>query len=105
MEFLEQYSLTILFTGLGIIFLTGRGLFLINGYNSLPPRDKEKWNEKALSRAMAALCFVLAISNVIINISDFYSMYELSNILYRVLSFLTLGVIFFIFTSSRFKKK
>ncbi len=64
-----------LFIVLGIVFLQGKGAFLIAGYNTSSKAEKEKYDEKALCKfmgksmfALAACWVVSAISSVVDNI-------------------------------------
>ena len=45
---------------LGFVFLSGRGLSLIAGYNTSSKSEKDRLDPKKLSRFMAAFMFVLA---------------------------------------------
>ena len=45
---------------LGVIFLKGKGAFLIAGYNTASKAEKEKIDEKKLCRYMGRLMFALA---------------------------------------------
>lgn len=48
------------FIVLGILFSKGKGAFLIAGYNTAPPREKAKTDEKKLCRFMGKFMFALA---------------------------------------------
>ena len=45
---------------LGCVLLSGRGAWLIAGYNTMSPEEKAKYNEKALCRAMGWMMLALA---------------------------------------------
>ena len=45
---------------LGFLFRSGRGAGLIAGYNTMPPEERAKWDEKALCRFMGKLMLALA---------------------------------------------
>lgn len=45
---------------LGLLFRSGRGAGLIAGYNTMPPEERAKWDEKALCRFMGKLMLALA---------------------------------------------
>ncbi len=49
-----------LFAVLGIAFFCGKGSFLIAGYNTASPEEKEQIDEKSLCRAVGSLMFLLA---------------------------------------------
>jgi hypothetical protein len=45
---------------LALYFFSGRGTFLISGYNTLPKEDQERYNVKALTQATGIFTVVLA---------------------------------------------
>lgn len=49
-----------LFVVLGIVFINGKGSFLIAGYNTAPPEEKEKYDEVALCKFMGKMMFVIS---------------------------------------------
>lgn len=53
-----------LFILLGIVFLRGKGSFLIAGHNTLPPEEKAKIDEKKLTRFMGKFMFALLLHQV-----------------------------------------
>ena len=57
--------LFLLFVTLGVVFLYGKGAFLIAGYNTATPTERANFNEKALCRSMAVMMFAIAFSLVI----------------------------------------
>ncbi|MBZ3935307.1 DUF3784 domain-containing protein [Methanimicrococcus blatticola] len=46
---------------MALYFFSGRGAFLISGYNTLPKEEQEKYNLKELTRAMGIFTIVLAV--------------------------------------------
>ncbi len=55
------YIMVAVFTILGIIFLLGKGSWLIAGYNTASAKEKEKYNEKSLCRSMGVMFLLLSI--------------------------------------------
>ena len=53
--------LFIIFIIMGIVFLFGKGGFLIAGYNTADRKDKEKYDEKKLNMCFAIFSFGMAI--------------------------------------------
>ncbi len=53
--------LFIIFIIMGIVFLFGKGGFLIAGYNTADKKDKEKYDEKKLNTCFACFSFGMAI--------------------------------------------
>ena len=49
-----------LFVLLGTLFLKGKGLDLIAGYNTLSKEEKEKYDRNALARCMSKMMYSLA---------------------------------------------
>ena len=60
----------LLFIILGIVFFCGKGSFLIAGYNTASPKEKERYDEKALCRAMGGLMFACAACFGVLMLSD-----------------------------------
>ncbi len=57
---------------LGIIFLKGKGSFLIAGYNTASKAEKEKIDEKKLCTCVGMLMFALAGCFFIVMLSDIF---------------------------------
>lgn len=51
---------SLLFIALGLVFMQGRGAFLIAGYNTSSRAEKEKYDERALCRFMGKIMFLWA---------------------------------------------
>ena len=51
-----------LFIGLGLYLLTGRGAFLIAGYNSMSEEERAQYDEKALAKFMGKMILALSFS-------------------------------------------
>lgn len=63
-------SVDLLFIILGIVFIQGKGAFLIAGYNTSSKAEKEKYNEKALCRFMGKMMFLFAVCFLVMILSD-----------------------------------
>lgn len=61
MNIIVVYVLITVFVLIGILFLTGRGSFLIAGYNTASKEEKEKYDEKKLCKSMGVFMIVLSI--------------------------------------------
>ena len=71
---LAAYIVLTIFVVTGIILLTGKGSWLIAGYNTANKEDKEKYNEKKLCRSMGImflLISVIIVAMCIINTDEF----------------------------------
>lgn len=53
--------LFIIFIVMGIVFLSGKGGFLIAGYNTADKKEKDKYDEKKLNICFACFSFGMAI--------------------------------------------
>lgn len=51
---------TVLFVILGVVFRTGKGGFLIAGYNTAPLSRKKQYDEKKLCKYMSIIMFLCA---------------------------------------------
>ena len=60
--------IAMLFVLLGILFSRGKGAFLIAGYNTASPAEKDRYDEKALCRFMGKLMFALAACQAIMGL-------------------------------------
>ena len=60
--------IAMLFVLLGILFSQGKGAFLIAGYNTASPAEKDRYDEKALCRVMGKLMFALAACQAIMGL-------------------------------------
>lgn len=93
-----------LFVILGIFLYNGKGAFLIAGYNTLPKEEKEKYDEKALSKFMGKAMFALSFSMVFWVLGDYFK----TMMLFIIGLILFMAIIFFIIiyanTGNRFKK-
>lgn len=59
-----------LFCFLGIILSSGKGSFLIAGFNTMSEKEKEKYDAVALSKFMGKMMFALSFSMVFFVISE-----------------------------------
>ncbi|MDV0445066.1 hypothetical protein MmiAt1_06210 [Methanimicrococcus sp. At1] len=55
------FLVPVLLLALAVYFFSGRGAFLISGYNTLPKEEKEKYNLKELTRLMGIFALVIAV--------------------------------------------
>src|SRR5690625_4571915 len=90
-----------LFILLGIIFSLGKGSFLIAGYNTLPQKEKAKYDEDALTKLMGKMMFIydFCIFHLFIGVFVIESIVSLVFFI-----FLTICMIIYINTGNRFKK-
>ena len=79
----------LMFLALGVVFLNGRGLTLLTGYEELPESEKARINKDAMCRCMAKIMFALAGCWIVLMASAYFD----SMALLGVFVFLLLGVI------------
>lgn len=104
-EILINGSLIVLFVILGFVFLSGKGGFLIAGYNTMSEEEKKKINEGALLKTMGKLMFALAF---IMLFWIFSSIWEIDWLFYVGLVLFLLfvfGTIIRVNTSKKYKNK
>lgn len=55
---------------ISVVLLSGRGSFLIAGYNTMKKEEKEKYNEKKLCRGTGILMLLLTILCAVMGIAE-----------------------------------
>lgn len=91
-------------TILGILFLNGKGSFLIAGYNTASKAEKEKIDEKKLCKYVGKMMFLLAGSFLVIMASDILGEMWLLWLGLGLLFGIVIGGIIYINTGDRLKK-
>jgi len=93
------------FLALSLYLLTGRGGFLIAGYNTLPKTQKEKYDEKALCKAAGSLLLLITATLAVL----FYGIYAQNSFLCYIAAagmiILTAGGIIYMSKTDKFLKK
>lgn len=51
----------LLFLVMGIVLFCGKGSWLIAGYNTMSPQEKEKYDEKKLCKAASLVCVLCSL--------------------------------------------
>lgn len=81
-----------LFILCGIIILIGKGGFLIAGYNSLPEKEKEKYNKKKLYLDFGICTIIIGVLitllGVFCNVLPWWSIYIFLGLLVLIILFL-----------------
>lgn len=93
-----------LFVVLGIVFLRGKGAFLIAGYNTSSPQEKSKIDEKALCKSMGRLMFVLAGCWLLVALGSLPKLMFLLWIGQGLFFATTIAFVIYANTGNRFKK-
>ena len=97
-------SVVILFIILGVIFLSGKGLFLIAGYNTASKAEKAKTDEKKLCKYMARLMFLFAGCFIIVMISDVLKSMWIMALGLALLTAIAVGSVIYMNTGNRLRK-
>lgn len=94
----------VLFVVLGIILFNGKGSFLIAGFNTLPPEEKEKYDTVALCKFMGKIMFALSFSMVFWVLSDAFEITWLFTFGLILFICLVLYTLVYVNTGNRFRK-
>ena len=89
---------------LGVIFLKGKGAFLIAGYNTASKAEKEKIDEKKLCRCMSKMMFALAGCFFIVMLSDIFHKMWILWLGLGLVFIVSIGGMVYINTGDRIKK-
>ena len=89
---------------LGLVFRSGRGSFLIAGYNTASKAEKEKIDEKKLCRYVGKLMFLLAGCFLVIMASDLTGKMWLLWLGLALLFGTAIGGVIYLNTGDRLKK-
>jgi len=93
-----------LFVILGILFLKGKGAFLIAGYNTASKAEKAKIDERKLCRYMGKLMFALAGSWLIVALSTMFDAPWLLWLGIGLFLFMCIGGVIYINSGNRISK-
>ena len=96
---------TALFIVLGIVFLCGKGAFLIAGYNPLPPEGKAEVDEAKLTKFMGKLMFALAACWLVVASSEVFRTMLLFWIGFGLFVITTIVGVVYANTGDRFQRR
>ncbi|MDF2485769.1 MAG: hypothetical protein K0R46_1937 [Herbinix sp.] len=94
----------LLLLALAVVLRSGRGAFLISGYNMLSKEQKAKYDEKALCRFVGNLLFVIMLFLGFAVIGGFYELNWLIFLSTTMIFAYTIGALIYANTNHRFKK-
>lgn len=97
-------AFVLIFVVLGIIFLNGRGAFLIAGYNTMPRGKKAGISEKKLCKFMGRFMFVLASCWLVVAASEIFKTMTLLWLGLALFLAVTAASIIYANTGDRFRK-
>lgn len=95
----------LLMLSISLILRSGRGAFLISGYNLLPKEEKAKYNTKALCRFVGNLLLVVDILLIPAVIGGIYEITWIIVTVLLAIAVITIGGIIYVNTSNKFKRK
>lgn len=102
-----KFIIPLIFTILGLILRSGKGSFLIAGYNTSSKEEKEKYDEVALGKFMGNLLIAIAAIVFLTAVTEIYSVALFNFIVIAapiVILVLVFGTIIYVNTGNRFKK-
>jgi hypothetical protein len=92
--------------GAGAAMLTGRGAFLIAGYNTMSKARKEKYDEKALCRFTGKIMLPIGLLTPFVAISGIFGAAAWFGFVYTaVVSGLVIFAVTYVNTGDRFRKR
>jgi len=89
---------------LSMVLRSGRGSFLISGYNMLSKEEKAKYNEKALCHYIGNMLLIIDVLLVPAVIAGLYDITWISLVVFTMIIVITVGGIIYVNTNSKFKK-
>lgn len=63
-------GLAVVFLLISLLLFTGKGTWLIAGYNTSSKKEKEKYDEKKLCSVMGSMCAIIAVLTGILALLD-----------------------------------
>jgi hypothetical protein len=94
----------LLLLAISLILRSGRGSFLISGYNMLSKEEQAKYNTKALCRFVGNLLLVIDFLLVIATYAGFNEINWLIFVVTAFIFIFTIGCLIYANTKNRFKK-
>ncbi len=93
----------LLLIGIGSFLRSGRGAFLISGYNMLSKEKKARYNEKALCRFTGNLLFLVAFYLIFAVIGGIYNIVWLVKLILTLIILTVIAGIIYVNTNESFK--
>ena len=98
-------GIVLLFVLLGIYFSRGKGAMLIAGFNTMPKEEQEKYDIKAVCKAMGKLMFALSFSMIFWVVGVATNQMGVFHIGTALFFFIIFVGIVYMNTGDRYKKK
>jgi hypothetical protein len=87
-----------------MIFLRGKGAFLIAGYNTMNKEDKAKYDQEALCRFMGKSMFALAASMIFWILAELFRQEILIFVAWGLFTAVIIFTVAYLNTKNRFRK-
>lgn len=95
---------SLLFIIIGIVFLSGKGAFLIAGFNTMPKSEQSKYDTVAMCKFMGKMMFLLALGPLFWFLSSYLHMSYFFTIGMVWFLAVTAFMLIYMNTGNRFKK-
>ncbi|WP_368655035.1 DUF3784 domain-containing protein [Ornithinibacillus sp. 4-3] len=89
---------------IGIVLINGKGSFLIAGYNTMSPEEKEKYDTVSLCKCMGKMMFALSFSMLFWVFSEIYEIDWLFVFGFVLFIGIVVFMLIYMNTGNRFKK-
>jgi len=90
---------------MAVFLINGKGSFLIAGYNTMSKKEKEKYDEKAISRFTGWLLIIISFCVLILFAGNYYQIKWLSFCGIGLIFLISIGGAVYMFTGKRFRNK
>lgn len=99
------HGCVLMFAILGIVFIRGKGSFLIAGYNTASSEEKARYDEKALCRVMGGMMFSCAACFVVMALSEVFQTIVLLWVGLSAFFLVIIASVIYMNTSKKVKRK
>lgn len=97
-------AIGLLLVVMSLILLTGRGSFLIAGYNTASKEEKEKYDEKALCRFVGKILLPIGLCTPMVAIGGIYEIEWMNRLYIFGVIALSIFAVVYLNTGNRFRK-
>ena len=95
----------VVLVAIAIVLLRGKGGFLIAGYNTMPPKEQAKYDEKALCRFVGKILLPVGLLSPAVAVGSILHIGWLPKAYFTVITALALFAVVYANTGGRFRKK
>ena len=94
----------VVLVALAVVLLRGKGGFLIAGYNTMPPKEQAKYDEKALCRFVGKILLPVGLLSPAVAVGGILHIGWLPKAYFAVITALALFAVVYANTGGRFRK-